>query len=523
MKKFRKLLSVFLSITMLSLMIHPTSIQAARYEWLDLTRIHGSKTGKVYKAEATFGPLIAPGSLRYTGEFSIEEIENAVDEIFQQNGIDESDIKYAESLMEKWKKEVEITTDEAIEVGLNIASIMGVDTPLQVANEVYKFVKDGQTGWDAVQNLAKQAVEGRKDDIVFAAQRAVAVSLLTGDHKALREAGTILYKYLNAKDDFFADTIKIGMLSTSYKGLFEMVLKTVNLSYQQWKADKERWKTRVDATKANAFLTSFYDAVNKYLTYQNPSQNWVLNVGGGQKRLFTFYGAENNIQYLSMGMIGVKDKLPASYYVFRGDRTNYPYGVYTGSASISISHDLSVFDALFWNLPIGILKKNWLNDLLIAAGYAGGGELYQENSTSIYRHLSVSNIKFYIPGGYSEQYSANIPRTVGNRDVTTTIPLSEFKDEVKVNATHLLDYKWGLANIQDGDKITAYDEVKLAAHAVMDNGSLQLIFDNTEAFVWIAGTTFADVDMDNTDAGGGWDNNIWAGMDSGLKVTIHLR
>lgn len=526
MKKiFIRSLSLVLCITVmcvsLPMIYKPMKASAAQYTFLDYTRIYGSKTGKSYDVDLTFGTMNLKGKLRYTGSYTEEEIDAAVDRIFYLNGINEKDIKYAQDMIKKWEKEKEFTVDDAANIATNIAAMFGVDPPLKLAREIYDFVRGEKTGWQSVLNITGQVTEmvtsQMQEKVHTWFYREVVTTLLVDGGKAAKDAGTMLVSF---RDEFRDGKIKVGKFSIGQKAMVDFIINVAKVSVEQWKADKERWKTRVDAVNATAFMDSFYNALNEYLQSTNPSaQNWVLTVAGEQKRYFNFFGSKNNVQVTTLALSAAKDKVPSLVYVFRGDRTNLPFGTYTGSSVITINNDLSNFDADFWNLPIGILKRNWLDDLIDASTYAGGLILDIENDTHISRKLTAKKLTFTIPGGYSEQYSANIPATVGNRDVVTTIPLSAFKDDVKVEATHLLDYEWGLAT-EDGG---ALDYVSLRAHAEMTNGNLSLIFDKTKALVWILGVTFADVDQNYVSAGNSWDDNIWANMDKGIKLTVKFR
>ena len=206
-----------------------------------------------------------------------------------------------------------------------------------------------------------------------------------------------------------------------------------------------------------------------------------------------------------------------------GISKNLPYGTYTGSGVIRLTHDLTPFDANFWNLPIGMLpQKNWLNDLTATLILAGGAEIDVSGGTTIKRTFSADKLSFTIPGGYAYQYSSYIPANPGNRDVTATIGLNQFQDELYTHSDHKLSYKWGMMNVQD-DSVTALEYVILDIHSEMDGNNLKVICDNCEAYVNLIGIEFADIKDGDIISANSWDSHIWADMDSGIKLTIHMK
>ena len=146
----------------------------------------------------------------------------------------------------------------------------------------------------------------------------------------------------------------------------------------------------------------------------------------------------------------------------------------------------------------------------------------REGGSYIKRTFTADKLSFTIPGGYAYQYSSYIPANPGNRDVIATIGLTQFQDELYTHSDHKLSYKWGLMNVQD-DSVTALEYVILDIHSEMDGNNLKVICDNCEAYVNLIGIEFADIKDGNIISANGWDGHIWADMDSGIKLTIHIK
>lgn len=528
-KAYKRLLSILLSLVMIIVSVpvisKPLEAHAALYPYLDYSRIYGSKETSSYDVEASFGPMMIEGKLRHTGNYSQNQIDIAISKVLEMNGLDEGDLRYAQSEIDKWEKQQQITAKDYIEICANVASIMGVGEPFDMAKNYYKIFVEGQSAMETAKDMAGTLYGTVEFDLYRTIYEMVGIVFAAGGGigkvKTLADIADQLSSFHNTMLN--EQALSIGKFSVDQYHILQMVIGTIRVSVDQWKKDKERWEDRVDAANAVAFMNSFYDAVNRYLEQYSPhDMNWVLSAGGIQGRYFTWFGSENNYQRMSMGLSASKNTAPGTVYSNRGHRANTPYGTYSGSAGISLTHDLTNFNSDFWNLQLGILPKDWLDNLMAASSYAGHGEIYRTDITEIIRTLIAEEVTFTIPGGYSYQYNSTIPATVGNRDVVTTIPLSAFRDEVGINAVHTLDYEWGLANVQE-ENVTALDYVKLDLHGELSNGNLSIIFDDTQALVWIAGMTFADIKDKNITGGHGWDNNIWANMDSGIKLKVKFR
>jgi len=523
-RKIKRCLSLFLVIVMalvsMPVWSEPEQVEAATHKYVDYSRIYGSKTGQEYEVELSYSFATLPGTLRYTGSYTQEEIDDAIDRIFFHYGMDEGDLKYAQECIEKWNVKSQFTAADAMHIANNVAKMLDLEVgkPLDAANEIFQFAWDNQDSKETITNLSINIAKAYDAEVYERIYRTVCgffSQFKTLEDIAVNMAG-IQFDLLNEKG------ITLAKWSVPHVKIINMIVNCTEVFIDEWKRDKAKWKDRVEAVNAARLLECFYEAVNDYLQRHSPkNQNWVLTVAGSQKRYFNFFGSDGNVQWITLGLSASKNKISNFEYITRSDKTNYPYGIYTGAAVIDISHNLSNFDYDFWNLPIGIMKKNWLNDLISASF---GGELVaMEDSTYIQRKLYCEQFSFYIPGGFSYQYNSTIPATVGNCDVVTTIDMECFTDKVFVEATHTLDYQWGFVNVQDGDKVTAYDYVGLKAHAEMENGDLRLIFDDTKALVWIAGETFADVNEQNMKGGTAWDENIWDDMDRGIRIKVKFR
>ena len=78
----------------------------------------------------------------------------------------------------------------------------------------------------------------------------------------------------------------------------------------------------------------------------------------------------------------------------------------------------------------------------------------------------------------------------------------------------------GIKNVQ-GDQVTALEYVTMGLHSEMNGNNLQVICDDVNAYINIAGIEFADVKDGDILAANTWDHNIWANMDNGILLEIH--
>lgn len=480
---------------------------AARYQYVDYTRIYGGSTSKSYDVDASFGPLSVIGKLRYTGSFTDEEIDEEIRDTLKWMGITEEDIGKAHAAVELWAEDVKITREDYEEILQNWAKMFGQGEKLKVAMRFYDYMSEEKINWESFLKDAKEQIQ----DIVS-------------------EEAQINDLYEKTKDWFKDQYILKNMdalLGESWRdafNLWKMLYNTAKVSLEQWQKDKQRWADRVAAAEAEAMLKTFYDTVNNYLLARDPENgNWVLSVAGGGIRYFNFFGSTGNKQYYTLVVNAAKDSSASTVYRYRGQGANLPYGTYVGSGVIQLNHDMTPFDVNFWNLPIGQLPcKNWLNDMISATALTGGGLIDMNGGTTIKRTFTGDKLVFTIPGGYAYQYSAYIPANPGNRDVTTTISLNQFKDELYTHSDHFLSYKWGLMNVQE-DTVTALEYVILNMHSEMDGNNLKVICDNCEAYVNLIGIEFANIKDGDIISANTWDDHIWADMDSGIKLTIHIK
>lgn len=479
----------------------------AKYQYVDYTRIYGGSTSKSYDVDASFGPLSVIGKLRYTGSFTDEEIDEEIRDTLKWMGITEEDIGKAHAAVDLWAEEVKITREDYEEILQNWAKMFGQGEKLKIALKFYDYMQENNINWES---FLKDAVTQIEDTFSEEAQ-------LNDIYDQTKEWFKDQY-ILNNLDAFLGESWRDAF------SLWKMLYNTAQVSLDQWQKDKQRWADRVAAAEAEAMLKTFYDTVNNYLLARDPGNgNWVLSVAGGGARYFNFFGSTGNKQYYTLVVSAAKDSSASTVYRYRGQGANLPYGTYTGSGAIRLSHDLTPFDTNFWNLPIGQLPaKNWLNDMIAATAITGGGVVDREGGSYIKRTFTADKLTFTVPGGYAYQYSSYIPANPGNRDVTATIGLNQFEDDLYTYSNHTLSMRQGIQNVQD-DKVTALEYVTMGLHSEMNGNNLQVICDDINAYVNIAGMEFADIKEGDITAANTWDDHIWADMGLGIKLTIHMR
>ena len=492
----------------------------AKYQYIDYTKIYGSNTSKAYDVECSLGPAVVTGKLSYTSSFAQEEIDAEIRDVLQWMKITEEDIGKAHAAVAKWDAQKDFTEQDARNIINNWAKMFGIETPVKMAEDLYDFVRSDENGWNELgldmTDRLTEIVQDRVETFVFQ-------SLRTQFYYYAKEGGllNLAGKLLNAQNDLQYRTFSFGSGTLSGKHVLELLKNTLVVSAEQYLKDKQRWADRVDAVNATALLKTFYDTVNNYLLAKHPKNgNWILTAAGGGTREFTFFGAEGNKQHYSVGLSASKISSSFNAYGYRGDGISTPFGIYLGSAAIRLTHNLGSFNYQFWNLPIGQLPcEGWLDDMTTTLALAGGAEIDVSGGATIIRKLTAPELEFTLSGGYSYQYNSTIPANPGNRDITATINLNQFEDSLYTHSDHKLTLKQGIQNVQ-GDQVTALEYVTMSLHSEMDGNNLQVICDDIDAYVNIGGIEFADIQTGDITAANTWDYNIWADMDSGLKITV---
>lgn len=514
----------FLAVILTAAMMLPCMISRvnAAYQYIDYTRIYGSNTSKSYDVDCNFGPAAITGALSYTGSFTQQEIDEEIRDTLKWMKITEEDIGKAHAAVAKWDAQSGFTEQDAMNIINNWAKMFGIDAPVKMAESLYSFVRTEEYGWN---QLGLDMTE-QLSDILTEKLSGWAFQTLRTKFYYYAKDGSLLNlagKLLNAQNDLQYRTFQFGSGTITGKTVLELLKNTLVVSAEQYLKDKQRWADRVDAVNATALLNTFYGTVNNYLLAKQPKNgNWVLTAAGGGVREFTFFGSEGNKQFYSVGLSAEKVSSSFNAYGYRGDGISTPFGVYVGSGAIRLTHDLGSFNYNFWNLPIGQLPcEGWLDDMTYTLALAGGAEIDISGGATIIRKLTAPELEFTLSGGYSYQYNSTIPANPGNRDVTATISLNQFEDMLYTYSDHTFSMKQGIQNVQD-DKVTALEYVTMKMHSEMDGNNLQVICDDVNAYINIAGIEFADVHDGDICAANTWDYNIWADMDSGIKLTVHM-
>ena len=513
----------------------------AKYSFVDYSRIHASNTRTGYKVIATFGPMTVDGALRYTGSFSQEEIDKEIADVMRWMGVTEQDMIKAQEAIDRWEEDLEITEEDYWEILTNWAHMLGKEDTFELAKSFYSRYKGKDIGWTDLLSFAKDLGnyldEGWIGDLTDLIVPGEDMPPELGEAykeyaESLGSSAEDMESLFDSTREWLAANYDNGLIQgavaetggTSALKVWKLIYNSLEVMAEQWMKDQERWKDRVAATNATAMLKTFYDTVNNYLLARDPDNaNWVLIVAGQGTRTFNFFGSEGNKQYITMAISAAKAASSFNSYGYRGQGASTPYGIYIGSGAIRLTHNLGPFNYNFWNLPIGqIPQENWYNDLVATLALAGGAEVERSGGATISRSFTAEELEFTVSGGYSYQYNSTIPATPGNRDVTAQISLSQFEDDLYCYSDHTLSLKQGIQNVQD-DKVTALEVVTMSLHSEMDGNNLQVICDDIDAYVNIAGMEFADIHQGDITAANTWDDNIWANMDSGILLEIQMK
>lgn len=530
----KRLIALFLAV---ALVVSAIPLQTLAYSGVDYSRIHGSNTRSAYKVTATFGPIVADGELRYTGSFTQEEIDAEIADVMKWMGITEKDLIKAQQDIDRWEEDLKITEEDYWDILTNWAHMLGKEDTFKMASSFMEVYKNKDISWSDMMGFARDLGN------YLGMQMDSAVDLLTWSEEQNLDWGEEYQSYaeslgsmaddsetlFNCAKDWVTANYDNGVLAgaaaetgMSALAAWKIIYNSTEVFLEQWLKDQERWKDRVEATNATAMLNTFYDTVNNYLQARVANNaNWVLGVAGNGTRIFSFFGSEGNKQYYSMAITAAKASTSYNAYGYRGQGASTPYGTYIGSGAIQLNHNLGPFNYHFWNLPIGQLPcKNWLDDMTATLALAGGAEIDVRGGATISRRFSAPELEFTVSGGYAYQYNSTIPATPGNRDITADIPLSAFEDDLYTYSDHTFSMRQGIKNVQ-GDQVTALEYVTMGLHSEMNGNNLQVICDDVNAYINIAGIEFADVKDGDILAANTWDHNIWANMDNGILLEIH--
>lgn len=504
----------FMSWVICFSLIFPYSFAfAADYAFVDYTRVYSSSEGKKYDVTMEFGPIVMTGKLSYTGQLTRDEINEEIAAVLKRLGKTPKEMQEAQDLVNQVKKDTEFSDEDAKHILDNISKILGVDSYYKVGEGIYDYVAGNAGGVESFFRFlsnASEVGEGILSDKIqeWAKQESI---------KEMLEHGSPLAYVVEGIMD---EGLEIGSATLSRFAILQMIWNTINISHDEWKLDKERWARRAAAVEAMSLIETFYTVLNHNLAQRDAqSANWVIKVNGRRTRDFYFFGTEGNKQTMTAALVAVKDNSEYTTYGWRGARYNMPFGYYKGSAAVKLTHDLLPFDSAFWNLPICGFKEGWFNDIVFATSIYGEMKASLASYTFITRNLTADDFTFYIGGGWSQQYSSIIPATIGNRDVSTTIPIGTFEDEIKVNQQHTAALTWGAA-IEDSG---AAGGVAFSAHADMSSDTVMIYFDNLDFAVASVIGFYKDGSYQNVLAGTETDSNIWLLMDKGMKLTVHFR
>lgn len=478
---------------------------------VDYSRLSFDASMGHYTSTAKVGQFTFEGELSRSGKLDREELNGIIYEIFKQNGIDSSYLLMAEERVEAARQDGIIDFDSCYHIVDNIATIFGVDN-------LWHGIVDGELAVMGVTSNRREKVlhelveTGVFDRNQYNALKYSMQNLGTAQG-FLEFAGSMTVDLYTKLRDYNIEEYQIvnAAEATPVVNAIMMTYNLLKVCYEEHKKDVERWDRRVKALDACYFLKSFYSSVEELCQHRfSEIGQWILSINGTGERTFAFLNSTGNKQYMtfSCNMIKTDKSNPSDRHT--------PVGTYRGAISINLTHDLSNFNAVFWNNQCGKLAKNWLanceNTKLM--------NVSQDGTTWISRTLKT------LPSTSFTIYSNSYIRSITTRKTSTVkehYKLTRFLiDKVNIECTKTAYAGGGIANFQPGGGVTASGGGEISVHAQPGAGKIDIYLDSCKGDVSFLGSTYWEADMGPQKIGSIWDDNIWESVRYGVDISVYM-
>lgn len=499
----RRIRSVAAALVMaLCLSLAAPMSAAADYGGVDYNRINFSVNGKVYPAQLSFGGMSFGGRLRCTNNFTKDDVNDAIKEVFDAAGLNEKKLKEAQKKIDAAKKDRQFTYEDVAHIADNLVHMLGKGNELDNAKYMAETISRFLT-------MASETdtTQTRLDLVLDSIARAQDMTTDKIKDWAFDEA--FLEMFCASYDTFISQyDIKLGKFGKINP--VTLVIETAKVSYAEFKLDQERWNRRIEAVKAGYLLDAFYEAVNKTIeNWPGYKGTWRLKIVSSRDRRFSFLGSSGNLQRWSV----VVDLVNTSR-----DYASSPMGDYRGVVGIFANHNMTPFDRNLWYTGYGQFPAGWLTGVIKSGFYKvsmGGG-------TGITLKMIDNDFKLFI-GALDALYAFG-PRNKG-RPIRVKVDTSQFEtNEVQVNSDRWLKVNTSIGFTDEKkEKLFGYVVVNIAQHAEGLAGGgdgIRIVSDKLEGDVAVLLGIKADMQRYGVEEAVVWDRNIWAPLEGGVQFSI---
>ena len=463
-----------------------------------------------YVALATVGDMTFEGDLTRAGKLTREELNGIIYEIFDMNGIDSSYLVLANDRIKAAQQDGIITGEDYYHMVDNFATILGFDMQLHMGRDIFEAIsgRTGQRQQNVMQTFLETGVFNYNEFnalkysmqnlgsvqgfMEFAASMSINVFEKLQKYNALRFAANI------------------GADANPVLKAIEFTYNLLKVCYQEHKRDVARWNRRVKALEACYFVRSFYSAVEELCQHRYAEHaQWRLQINGKGIRFFDFMNSSMNVQYVDFSCNMSKDNTGSKFDDSR------PTGKYYGRATITLTHDMSPFDASFWDNPCGGLYKGWFSKCKAMPFY----ETTKSGKTTIKRTMKTYPMFFSI---YSSDYNRSLT-TRDNIEITKKIKYTDFLvDDIEIECDQKASVTGGANFIQDGVGSVGFVAANLKAHAEKGPGYIKIFLDSADGLADLLGVKLMDEKFSARQLGTFWDDNIWESVRYGVTISVYL-
>ncbi|MGE4277189.1 MAG: hypothetical protein AB7E30_08430 [Lawsonibacter sp.] len=449
----------FLTLAML-MGIFP--VNAMAFSDVDLSRVKFSTGKETLLFE--FGNISIEGELKQEYPFTREDIDKIVGDTLRATGLTESDIKSANSKVEKARRATDFTQEDIERIKENI--FVSMET-VPAAGNVAALLRmiDGcmkSSSWDDIGTASA--------DLLEKAMTAKVKETASGFVDRAGELGENVNKRFEWMENLTAIVTFSDMLADAQAH------------------DRQKWQDIAAGAEAKRLLNDFYEVLeDKIENYKNKSDKagWSIVFDEAMdNRRFTFFGVDDNDQYWYLNMT-LKQINTNEYGSIAGD--------YEGEYTVTAEHIMTGFTSR-------------ADEALLHMDEIGDGIKKLLNTPEVNAELkATSKGSAYISRTISGSCKATIEES-GNINLT----LHEDKDETQVNIT-------GVAA-----------ELKLSfdgSGVIKNEGTMPFQISADKEEIKISGMTYKmtgkselpsgqNFNFSQTLGGGGaftvgWDDNIW--------------
>lgn len=337
----------------------------------------------VYPATLTIGGMSFRGKVSRMDKLTDEEIEKIIKDALKDAKMTELEASEAQDTVDRVAKEEELTQEDIDRVMNNIMKLAGVDNVADLVRAVGSADAD-----DFADSLGGYAADEARE-------KALAWLLEQAAEGAGDAAGAVT-----------------------------KILDMLLISADQYARDQQKWKDRVDAANAQRKLNELYDRIRELMDNAAGarSRGWSLQIVDSASRNFTFYDVAGNLETWTVLMILKKPDA--------GENVGAS-GKYTGSVSITVEYEMSVFDEGFRNSEYSGAK-------FFAESFKGAAGVFTVTIDEPKDEYVKTRISRNLD---SADFSLAVTVPSGSGSVRTAVDFSGFKDDKQISIKHMVTLK----------------------------------------------------------------------------------